>query len=131
MERRTRIKPRKTGVIANLEDNLTDLARKIVWKRDDSTCQKCFLSVHEGYGEVHHVIHKAQGKALRWEKDNLVLLCRECHSWTEAHFKAAEEWFTWRFPDRWAKIEPRRHEVCKRREPELKAMVLEFEKELE
>lgn len=122
---------RKTGAVANLERRLTDLVRKLIWKRDASTCQKCFLSVHEGFGEVHHVIHKSEGKILRWEKENLVLLCSSCHEWTEAHYKAAEEWFAWRFPDRWARIEPRRHEVCKRREAELEAFIAEIEKELE
>jgi hypothetical protein len=52
-----------------------------VWKRDQATCQRC--NKKQGKNATFHIHHIAPFKVveLRAELTNLILLCRECHSW--------------------------------------------------
>ena len=56
-------------------------ACSLVWKRDDATCQRCYLH-RSGQPDmpfhVHHVVSFA-APHLRAEPSNLVLLCEACH----------------------------------------------------
>lgn len=52
-----------------------------VYKRDNATCQKCFVKGKKLH--VHHIVSFAN-KALRAEVSNLVLLCVDCHRWVHS-----------------------------------------------
>jgi len=66
-----------------------------VWRRDHHTCQLCNCHVHKlksvkgedkakakakvDTGEVHHIESQTEHPHLRYQIDNCVLLCHECH----------------------------------------------------
>lgn len=52
--------------------------RSKVWKRDDYTCQKCF--VRGGNIVAHHVINFSKDKNLRLDVDNAITLCEKDHN---------------------------------------------------
>ncbi len=37
--------------------------------------------MERGYGDVHHIVPKKRGYHVRWELNNLILLCPGCHFW--------------------------------------------------
>lgn len=60
---------------------------KLVWARDDATCQRCkkhnIAEGMRGTFHVHHVVSFSV-ESLRAELSNLVLLCRPCHLWVHS-----------------------------------------------
>ena len=64
-----------------------------VWQRDQATCQRCGLKAGTRGGDsfhIHHIISFAV-KDLRLDLDNLVLLCRDCHSWVHSKANTGKE----------------------------------------
>lgn len=55
-------------------------AVKVVWKRDNATCQRCGCMKRDSDESfhIHHIVSFAV-KELRAEPSNLVLLCAKCH----------------------------------------------------
>lgn len=51
--------------------------REAVYKRDNHTCRICM--VKGGYLHAHHIKIWSKHKDLRYELDNGITLCRECH----------------------------------------------------
>lgn len=71
-------------------------AVKVVWKRDNATCQKCGLHRSQARKEeidfdIHHIVSFAV-KELRCEPSNLVLLCETCHYWVHSNDNINKEW---------------------------------------
>jgi thymidylate synthase (FAD) len=66
-------------------------AVKMVWARDNATCQKCGAhhntAKSRGTFHIHHIV-SFMVRELRADVDNLVLLCRDCHHWV--HSKSNE-----------------------------------------
>jgi len=60
---------------------LDSLCKEIVHIRDKDTCRKCGIFVSEFGGNVHHIIPKKRGYHVRWDINNLILLCATCHFW--------------------------------------------------
>lgn len=61
-------------------------ALKVVWQRDNATCQQCGKRKDQDRGlqfDVHHIVSFAN-RELRAEPSNLVLLCRPCHLWVHS-----------------------------------------------
>jgi len=58
---------------------------KSVWKRDSGTCQRCHMhqSEKEKVFNIHHIIG-FEVSEMRGTLTNLVLLCRECHSFVHS-----------------------------------------------
>jgi hypothetical protein len=52
---------------------------KMVWKRDNSTCQRC--KAKKKHGVPYHIHHKKTfaDESIRLEPSNLILVCRKCH----------------------------------------------------
>lgn len=74
-------------------------ARAECVSRDLGQCQKC-----GGPGaEVHHIIGRRRLR-LRFEPDNLLLMCCACHDWYEAHKLTAHDWFRRHWPERHARL---------------------------
>ena len=80
---------------------LDRLAREIVLKRDNNTCQKCGKYVEKQNAHISHVVPKSKGYALRWDLNNLKVLCFHCHiNWWHKNPIEAAEWFQEKFPER-------------------------------
>ena len=60
-------------------------AVKAVWKRDRAECQVCGSPKkrYDNY-HIHHIASFADAPELRCDPNNLVLLCRKCHSWVHS-----------------------------------------------
>ena len=59
---------------------------KLVWKRDNATCQKCGRRNVKGLRyvfDIHHIVG-FHVKNLRAVLSNLVLLCEDCHYWVHS-----------------------------------------------
>lgn len=59
--------------------------RSAVFQRDNWTCQTCGVRSSEGnqvYLEPHHIKGWAKYEDLRYEVDNGITLCKECHKLT-------------------------------------------------
>jgi len=57
--------------------------RKIIFERDDYTCQKCGAKSGNGkavYLEAHHLKSFAEFPELRFDLDNGSTLCKDCHN---------------------------------------------------
>lgn len=63
-------------------------AVKIVWRRDEGTCQRCKTKYAWGMPmfHLHHFVSFAASTELRADPSNLILLCSTCHHWV--HSKA-------------------------------------------
>lgn len=63
-------------------------AVKVVWKRDNATCQRCGLHRSDARKrgidfDIHHIVSFAVPE-LRCEPNNLILLCEPCHYWVHS-----------------------------------------------
>ncbi len=69
----------KTAEIKRLRRGLPfTVWRKSVFTRDNWTCQRC--EIRGGYLHPHHVLNFAEYPDLRFQLDNGITLCRECHN---------------------------------------------------
>lgn len=72
-------------------------AVKVVWQRDNATCQRCGVK-KSGDNKVllmhiHHIVSFLV-KELRAEPSNLVLLCADCHHWVHSNDNANREFIS-------------------------------------
>ncbi len=70
--------------------------RKLVFERDDYTCQDCGIRNQEGIGKTielhpHHIKPFAFFPDLRFELNNGITLCRDCHKKTGTFGKRAKK----------------------------------------
>ena len=70
-------------------------AVKIVWRRDNATCQRCGLHRSKARQtatdfDIHHIVSFAV-EELRCDPSNLVLLCEPCHYWVHSSANADKE----------------------------------------
>lgn len=54
---------------------LYDLMRRYVWARDKGVCRLCGAEGHD----VHHIKHQGPYPHMRYDLDNVLLLCVHCH----------------------------------------------------
>lgn len=62
--------------------------RKEIFERDDYTCKACGRRSKQGDKvilNIHHIKPFAIYKELRFDKDNVITLCIECHSKTDTY----------------------------------------------
>lgn len=58
---------------------------KLVYKRDNYTCQRCGEPKKRQKGlHAHHIAPWAGNEMLRFEMSNLVTLCNDCHLWVHS-----------------------------------------------
>ena len=62
--------------------------REHILSRDNYLCQDCFkLGMITGAEEVHHIIEIADDWDKRYDSDNLISLCKKCHSRRHGKFQ--------------------------------------------
>lgn len=54
--------------------------RQDVWKRDNFTCQCCGKTINDIVLNAHHIRNFSDCEELRYDVDNGITLCEECHS---------------------------------------------------
>ena len=57
--------------------------RKLVFERDNYTCQECGITGDKTYLTAHHIKGFAHYPELRYDLDNGKTLCEPCHSKTD------------------------------------------------
>jgi len=81
----------------SLIKQLDDLVRQKVKARDDYKCQAC-----GSFGVEHDLCHYIgrSNKAVRWDLDNLLVMCRTCHiEMDHAHATKFKDFFIRRLGD--------------------------------
>ena len=68
-----------------------------VRNRDNNRCQVCG---RQGT-EVHHILGRRSNPALKYDKNNLILLCNEHHNYAGAYQNQFKKWFADEYPERW------------------------------
>lgn len=91
-----------------LIDRLDKVSRKLVYLRDDYTCQHCGKRNGSDY-QASHVIPVSAGAKLRWDLQNMKVLCYHCHlNWWHKNPLESARWFEQKFPERAAYLEANR-----------------------
>ena len=63
----------------NYDDPIYKKFRNEVLKRDNFTCQMCNNSNRKTWKAVHHIIKWSSSASLRYDPDNGITLCHQCH----------------------------------------------------
>lgn len=90
----------RKSTIKSLEEKLTSLCHEYIKIRDKHTCQKCERVVSGRSEQPSHVIPKSRSKYLRWDEDNIKVLCGGCHIWWHNNPLMAGTWFSEKFTKR-------------------------------
>ncbi len=93
---------------------LDDYIRDKVRERDNNQCVWCGKKLAKGFNsQVSHVIPKGRCTYLRWDMNNVKLLCAFCHN--EKWHKRAEgrKWFDEKYPERAKYVDERQHTLIK------------------
>jgi hypothetical protein len=103
LKRKTPLKPKRKWTAApkilTIEEELDDLTRRIVLIRDKFKCRKCGKGIRSAPTgavlQVHHIMTKGSAPSLRWELDNLLLVCKGCHFGTfhNRDSERARDWY--------------------------------------
>jgi 5-methylcytosine-specific restriction endonuclease McrA len=97
-----------------LKKKLWSLCVEYVRLRDNWTCQHCDKLVTKSNAHTSHVIPKSHGNVLRFDEQNLKLLCYHCHlNWFHKNPIEAADWFKKKFPERYEYIMKRKEEYFK------------------
>ena len=96
-----------------LARKLTSIVAEKVWERDKGTCQWCGKTT--GKLDVSHVIPKSRSTFLRWDMNNLKLLCFNCHMNKWHGRSEGRAWFDKKYPDRAAYIDEHERDLVKKR----------------
>lgn len=66
--------------------------RKSVYIRDNYTCQLCKYK-KGGYLEAHHILKYSKYPKMRFDVNNGITLCKDCHNKTKSHEENYEDLF--------------------------------------
>lgn len=93
-----------------LIDKLDKIVMEIVRIRDKWTCQWCGKHVKGSNAHCSHVIPRSRGNHLRWDLQNVKLLCFHCHvnTWHKDPNRGSA-WFRRTFPERYDYLELERY----------------------
>jgi 5-methylcytosine-specific restriction endonuclease McrA len=126
--RRVRVKTKKP-VRKNLIKKLDLLSKKLVYLRDDYTCQRCGKRDGSDY-QASHVIPVSAGNKLRWDIQNMKVLCYHCHlNWWHKNPLEASEWFKQKFPERHAYLQKNKG-MHKFSDIDLTEMITEYQEKI-
>ena len=120
------MKPR-TRSKKSLKHELWELCKKYIRARDKFTCQKCRKELAPAQCHTSHVVPKSHGNILRYDHQNLKVLCYSCHKgWWHANPTESGLWFKFKFPDRWDYIQAKKEQICKLGIFELNELIDEY-----
>jgi 5-methylcytosine-specific restriction endonuclease McrA len=68
--------------------------RNKVLKRDKFTCQMCSKKGKKVWLNVHHIMKWSSASALRYDPDNGITLCKNCHDEVTGHESHYISYFT-------------------------------------
>ena len=93
-KQKVRRKISRKGLVKKLDD----LVKEITRLRDNYTCQHCGKKVDKNNAHVSHIIPRSAGNKLRWDLNNLKVLCYHCHiNWWHKNPIEAAKWFKEKF----------------------------------
>ncbi len=120
---RAKVTPRR-----KLINDLDDVVRAIVRKRDKGICQWCGKSVEGCNSHDSHIIPKSRGNALRWDLKNHILLCYHCHinKWHKDPIDAWG-WLCINRPEQCAYAEDHRHDTKQFKIKDLEQLLAELQ----
>ena len=99
-----------------LVKKLDDIVREMVRERDNNTCQWCGKKGLIGFdSQVSHTIPKGRSLYLRWDLQNVILLCAFCHNEKWHKLSLGRKWFDVTYPERIKYLEERQHVTVKKR----------------
>jgi 5-methylcytosine-specific restriction endonuclease McrA len=99
-------KPLKRGPLVK---KLDILAKEIVKLRDGNICQRCGKWCEGSNRHISHVIPVSAGNKLRWDPQNMKVLCMHDHlNWWHKNPLEAAQWFRETFPERAIYLEANR-----------------------
>ena len=89
-----------------IEKKLDNITMQIVRLRDKNTCQHCGKPCFGSNAHKSHVKSKGAYPHLKFDLQNLKLLCYHCHiNWWHHEPTEAGLWFKKEFPDRYKYLE--------------------------
>ena len=110
---------------------LDKLVAEIVKQRDNYTCQHCGKKVSGSNCHVSHVIPRSRGNYLRWDINNLKVLCFHCHiNWWHKNPLESGEWFKKKFPKRWKYLQRSKNTIKIYKNYELEELYEKLRKEV-
>lgn len=89
---------------------LDKLTRETVLERDCNSCVRCG---NTEYLTVSHVYPKGTFGNLRWELDNLKILCLSCHRVWHMNPVEMADWWRKKYPERYERLSLARHTAPK------------------
>lgn len=99
-----------------LVKKLDDILRIQIRERDNHTCQWCNKKGLKGIdSQVAHIIPKSRSTYLRWDMNNLILLCAYCHNEKWHKLSLGRKWFDVAYPERVQYLEARSHTTVKKK----------------
>lgn len=129
MIRRTPLKrgkaPRKKTSARKLKQKLDLLVKQFVHERDGDICLRCKKSRQLIVLQAAHVHGKGKYPRLRFEPDNILSLCWQCHmEWAHKQPLEFTDWFRENWPNRNEKLHSMKQSAAK---VDLKELLAEFE----
>lgn len=114
-----------------LIDKLDKVAKDYIRARDGEICQHCHKPATGSNRHVSHVIPVSQGNRLRWDDQNMKILCYHCHiNWWHKNPMEAAAWFEETYPDRWEYLQNNRG-IAKFSQGDLEDMITKYKGRLD
>ncbi len=122
---------KKKSPIQKKKEELWNVCRAYIKRRDNSTCQYCLIEVEGSNCHTSHVIPKSQGNALRYDDQNLKILCYHHHiNWWHKNPLEAAAWFKEKFPERDKYLHENKNKIVKHRISDIQDMIDEYQDKL-
>ena len=112
-----------TKVSSNYIKTADDIFSKLIRKK--GLCIRCGRSQFNTPIECAHIIGRSN-IPLRWDANNAVPLCLDCHRWGHANPRLFMEWFENKFPDRYAYITLHKNDVWRLQWYDYESMIKMF-----
>ena len=90
-----------------------DLAREINRIRAKNTCERCGKSGEAWQMHWAHIFGR-ETKSMRWDEDNALLLCAQCHFWNHDYPTLYDEWLESKIGKARCKKLEQKYNLCKK-----------------
>ena len=117
--------------VSYYKNKLWELCKTYVRLRDHNICQRCGKMVVGRQAHTSHVVPKSHGNILRYDDQNLKVMCNYCHKWWHGNPIESSEWFETKFPRRHNYLMKRKEMLMKFKEDDWKEMITGYELAIE